>query len=150
MEKKITIGSRAFFSGMPDFHPKDTDTLVLTDAPKGFAHYKQSSMSGKCLIQWAVKPKEEFISYALREKANGLEFGKFLVPEVAKELGITLDDLKTLYAFYKDKINKTHQYQRIICEAYFTNGDFTLTDAQREEAFKSYTETRKVEQDKEE
>lgn len=148
MEKKITIGSRAFFNGMPDFRPKDTDTLVLTDNPKGFTNYRQSSMSGRCVMEWVVKPKADFIAYALREKAGGLEFGKFIVPEVIEELGLTLDDLKTLYAHYKDRLDAQHDYQRIICKAYMDNGGFTLTDAQREEAYKSYQEARKVEQNK--
>lgn len=148
MEKKITIGSSAFFNGMPDFRPKDTDTLVLTDNPKGFTNYRQSSMSGRCVMEWVVKPKADFIAYALREKASGLEFGKFIVPEVIEELGLTLDDLKTLYAHYEGRIDAKHEYQRIICKAYMDNGAFALTDAQRDEAYKSYQEARKVEQNK--
>lgn len=148
MEKKITIGSRAFFNGMPDFRPKDTDTLVLTDNPKGFTNYRQSSMSGRCVMEWAVKPKGDFLSYALREKAGGLEFGKFIVPEVIEELRLTLDDLKVLYNHYDGRIDAKHEYQKIICEAYLHNGGFTLTDAQRKKAYKSYQESRKVEQNK--
>lgn len=142
------IGSRAFFNGMPDFRPKDTDTLVLTDTPKGYTNYRQSSMSGRCVMEWAAKPKSDFIAYALREKASGLEFGKFIVPEVIEELGLTLEDLKVLYDHYEGMIDAKHEYQKIICKAYLTNGCFTLTDEQRAEAYKSYQESRKDEQNK--
>lgn len=138
MEKKITIGSRAFFNGMPDFRPKDTDTLVLTDNPKGFTHYRQSSMSGRCVMEWGVKPKKDFIAYALREKASGLEFGKFLVPKFASELGLTIADLAKLYAHFEDRIDKKHRYQHAIYNAYVVNNVFTLTDEQRAIAYEAY------------
>ncbi len=138
MEKRITIGSRAFFEGMPDFQSKDIDTLILTDTPKGFTNYRQSSMSGRCTIEWAAKPKEDFIAYALREKACGLEFGKFLVPEFATELGLTIEDITTLYDFYKSKIDQRHSYQHDIYNAYVKNNAFTLTDEQRLVAYEAY------------
>lgn len=36
MEKKFTIGSRAFFDRMSDSQSKDTDVLIWTDEPKGY------------------------------------------------------------------------------------------------------------------
>lgn len=142
MEKRITIGSRAFFSGMPDFQSKDTDTLILTDTPNGYNHYRQSSMSGQCSIEWALKPKADFLEYATREKAHGLEFGKFLVPEFASELGLTISDLTTLYAYFKDKIDKMHAYQHDIYNAYIENDAFTLTDEQVNKAYEAYKDAR--------
>lgn len=138
MEKRITIGSRAFFNGMPNFQSKDTDILVFTDNPSGFTHYRQSSMSGRCTIEWAMKSKEGFIAYAMREKADGLEFGKFLVSEFAKELELTIADLSMLYSHFKNRIDDKHKYQHAIYDAYVTNGDFTLTDVQRAAAYDSY------------
>lgn len=138
MEKRIIIGSRAFFEGMPDFQSKDIDILILTDTPKGFTNYRQSSMSGRCTIEWAAKPKEDFIAYALREKACGLEFGKFLVPEFATELGLTIEDLSTLYAHFKGRIDTKHRYQHLIYQAHVANNDFTLTDEQRSVAYEAY------------
>ena len=138
MEKRFTIGSRAFFEGMPDFQSKDRDILVYTDTPNGFTNYRQSSMSGRCTIEWAAKPKADFIEYALRDKAEGLEFGKFLVPEFAEELGLTIDDLKRLYTHFEGRIDKKHGYQRAIYDAYVENGAFTLTDEQRTRAYEAY------------
>ena len=138
MEKRFTIGSRAFFEGMPDFQSKDRDILVYTDTPNGFTNYRQSSMSGRRTIEWAAKPKVDFIEYALRDKAEGLEFGKFLVPEFAEELGLTIDDLKRLYTHFEGRIDKKHGYQRAVYDAYVENGAFTLTDEQRTKAYELY------------
>lgn len=138
MKKRITIGSRAFFEGCTGFRSKDRDILVYTDTPNGFTHYRQSSMSGRCTIEWAAKSKESFIAYALREKADGLEFGKFLVPEFAEEIGLTIADLSTLYAHFKERIDEKHGYQHAIYNAYVANGAFTLTDEQRAIAYEAY------------
>ena len=138
MEKKFTIGSRAFFNRMPDFQSKDTDVLIWTDEPKGYKHYKQTSMSGQCTMEWAKKEKAEFISFALREKACGLEFGKFLVTDFANELGMTIADLTMLYEHFKERIDEKHKYQHEVYKAYVENNGFYLTDKQREQAYKVY------------
>ena len=138
MEKRIVIGSRAFFEGMPDFQSKDKDILVLTDKPNGFTHYRQLSMSGRCTIEWARKPKDEFLAYAMREKADGLEFGKFLVPEFAEELGLMIADLAMLYSHFRERINDKHKYQYSIYNAYIANNAFVLSDEQRAIAYDAY------------
>lgn len=142
-DKKITVGSRAFFTDMPDFNPKDIDILILTDNPVGFTHYRQSSAAGKYTITWARKSKEEFIEYAKRDKAVGLEFGKFLVPEFVDEIGLTIEDLKTLYDIYESKIDDKHTYQKLIFAAYIENNAFSLTDEQRKIALEDYLAKRK-------
>lgn len=138
MEKRIIIGSRAFFDGMPDFQSKDTDVLLWTDEPKGYKHYKQTSMSGRCTMEWAKKPKDEFLSFALRERACGLEFGKFLVAEFASELGLTISNLTMLYEHFKGRIDEKHKYQHEVYKAYVENNGIYLTDKQREQAYKVY------------
>lgn len=138
MEKKFTIGSRAFFNRMPDFQSKDTDVLIWTDEPKGYEHYKQTSMSGQCTMEWAKKEKAEFISFALREKACGLEFGKFLVTDFANELGMSIADLTMLYEHFKERIDEKHKYQHEVYKAYVENNGFYLTDKQRDKAYKVY------------
>lgn len=143
MDKKIIIGSRAFFEGMPEFTPKDTDTLVWVADPKGFTNYRQTSISGQHIIEWRAMPKDELLAYSMRDKANGLEFGKFLVTEFAELVELTIDDLKRLRAYYAEKIDDKHRYQLAICDAYIANNAFTLTDEQREEAYAIYTQARK-------
>lgn len=143
MDKKIIIGSRAFFDGMPEFTSKDTNTLVWTSNPKGFTNYRQTSISGQHIIEWRAMPKSELLAHATRDKANGLEFGKFIVPEFAELVGLTIDDLKRLRDYYANKINDKQRYQLAICDAYIVNNAFTLTDEQREEAYAIYVQARK-------
>lgn len=142
MEKRITVGSKAFFGGMPDFQNKHEDILILSDTPNGFVNYRQSYVSERYKIEWAAKPKAEFLAYAMREKANGLEFGKFIVPDFAAEIGLTIDELKTLYGFYENRIDETHKYQKVIYQAYVDNNAFTLTEEQRSAAYEAYKEAR--------
>lgn len=143
MDKQIIIGSRAFFEDMPEFAPKDTDTLVWVSDPKGFTHYRQTAISGQHIIEWRAMPKDELLAYAMREKADGLEFGKFIVPEFADLVELTIDDLKRLRDHYADRIDANHCYQLVICDAYLDNGAFTLTDEQRETAYQAYLNERK-------
>lgn len=143
MDRNIIIGSRAFFEDMPDFAPKDTDTLVWVADPKGFTHYRQTSISGQCTVEYRAMTKDEIINFALRDKANGLEFGKFIVNDFAELIGLTIDDLKRLRDYYVKKIDDKLNYQLAICDAYIANNAFTLTDAQREEAYAIYVQARK-------
>lgn len=143
MEKQIIIGSRAFFEDMPDFAPKDTDTLVWVADPKGFTHYRQTAISGQHIIEWRAMPKDELLAHAMREKADGLEFGKFIVPEFADLVELTIDDLKRLRDHYADRIDANHRYQLVICEAYIANNAFMLTDEQREKTYAIYSQARK-------
>lgn len=139
MKKEFIVGSRAFFSDMPMFHSDNTDIVVFTDTPDGFSHYIHSAISGRDTTTWVIKPKDDFIEYAMRDLANGLEFGKFLVPDVVEYLGITMGDLVKLHGHFENKIEA---YQELIYNAYITNGAFTLTDEQRDAAYKAYKEAR--------
>lgn len=142
MTKEFIVGSNAFFGELEGFHSKDEDTLILTDEPNDFEHYRQRSMSGQCTFEWAKKPKADFITYAKRDKESALEFGKFLVSAFAEEIGLTIADLKDLYAFYEPKIDKPHEYQKTIAKAFFENDAFVLTDKQRAEAYEVYKSAR--------
>lgn len=143
MDRQIIIGSRAFFEGMPEFTSKDTNTLVWSSDPKGFTNYRQTSISGQCIVEYRAMTKDEIIKFALRDKANGLEFGKFIVTEFAELIGLTIDDLKQLRDYYVKKIDDKQRYQLAICDAYIANNAFTLTDEQREEAYAIYSQARK-------
>ena len=54
-------------------------------------------------------------------------------------LGVSLGDLKRLAPCFENLDGK-HAYERLIYEAYLANGSFTLTDEQREKAYKEYKE----------
>lgn len=145
MDKNFIVGSKAFFEGMEGFHSIDTDILVLVDKPQGFEHYSQRSICGRNVYEWARKPKKDFIAYAKRAVASGLEYGKFIVPEFAEELGLTIADLIGLYNIFSKKIDAKYDYQRVITDAYIANKGFVLSDAQRAEAYESYKAAREKE-----
>lgn len=142
MEKRFLVGSRAFFSEMPNFHSKDTDILIWTDTPKDFKFYKQVSMGGKCTFYWTRQSKRDLIEYAKREKASGLEFGKFLVPDFINEIDLNIEDLKSLAKIFLPKLDINHKYQELIYNAYIKNNGFYLTDKQRDDVYKEYIKSR--------
>ena len=70
-----------------------------------------------------------------------MEIGKFLVPEFIKEFKLSIDDLKRLEPIIS-KLDDKHKYEEVIFRSYLENGDFTLTDEQRKEAFRIYNNSR--------
>jgi len=85
---------------------------------------------------------DEFVEYTLHSKLP-MEIGKFLVPEVAKYLGFTIEHLKKLKPIV-DSLDKNHRYEKIIYESYIENSDFILTEEQRRAAFDEYKKEREV------
>jgi hypothetical protein len=67
--------------------------------------------------------------------------GKFLVPEFCAAIGFTIEDLPQLKPLI-DILDNKHKYEEIIFNSYLKNGSFTLTDEQRERAYKSYKNSR--------
>lgn len=59
-----------------------------------------------------------------------MQVGKFLVPAVATELKLTIQDLKKLKPLIT-KLDVEHIYEEAIYEAYIENNGFFLTDEQR-------------------
>lgn len=67
--------------------------------------------------------------------------GKFLIAEFNKEIRFTIDDLKKFEQIF-DKMDEKHMYEKIIYDSYIENGDFYLTDLQRDKAYKEYKKYR--------
>lgn len=141
MKKKFLAGSRAFFSCLADFKPKDTDWIVLDDAPKGYKYYRQTSLPGKCLFEWRDIGADALIDYALQHPIPQMQVGKFLIPDFARHIGLTLEQLKRLRPLV-DALDQKHRYEDIIYDSYLINGDFTLTDEQRMRAYEVYQSAR--------
>lgn len=138
--KKITIGSSAFFSGMPGFFPKDADELHLIDYPL-FGSRVGSIRKGKSdvfLLYPAAKDRliEDCLSSGIPMSA-----GKFLVPEFAEEIGMDISDLERLRPMF-ETMDERHSYELVIFSAYLSNGGFFLTDEQRADAFAEYLSVR--------
>ena len=143
--KKYLVGSRAFFSGMEGFSPKDQDFLVLESAPLDYEWRREQHLRGVCTFFYKIEPPAQMVQRCLNAR-DALQLCKFLVPEVAVELRMSVDDIRPLETMLP-LLDEKHRYYEIIFRAYMTNGSFTLTEAQRLEAYKSYTESRKKEKE---
>lgn len=133
---KILVGSRAFFDGVDGFHSKDRDYLILVEQPQNFNWRREQNLRGMCLFEYKKDTPTAMIAKTL-EVGDALLIGKFLVPEVAQAIGATVGDILPLESLLP-KLDAKHQYEAIIFEAIKTNGTFTLTDRQRQEAFRQY------------
>lgn len=137
---KILMGSQYFFSCYDDFESKDIDEVQIIETNE-FEQVRQITGRGKCLFQMKKHDtKEEYIEWALKSNI-GMVIGKFLVPEFCAEIGFTIEDLPRLEPLLS-KLDDKHKYEEIIYNSYLQNGSFTLTEEQRDGAYKSYKESR--------
>lgn len=137
---KFLIGSQYFFSCYDDFESKDTDELEIIETDK-FQHMHQLTGKDKCLFQLKrYSLPEEYLKWDLQSPI-GMVIGKYLVPEFCKEINLTINDLARLSPLI-DRLDDKHRYEKIIFDSYLSNNSFTLTDSQRDEAYKSYKESR--------
>lgn len=140
MNDKFLVGSRAFFECYEDFVPHDTDWVEMIGANQPFPyHHTMRNKVCHILLRWE-KNAQKYIDYALQQNFP-LVVGKFLVPEFAKAIHLTIDELKQLEPLLKN-IDDKHKYQIIIFNSYITNNDFTLTDEQRLAAYNEYKKYR--------
>lgn len=138
----ILIGSTYFFSEYDDFKSKDIDTIQIIDTNE-FKQMRQITGQGQCLFQMRRhSSKDEYIDWALRSQL-GMVIGKFLVPEFNAVIGLSVEDLKRLSPLI-EKLDDKHKYEEIIFNSYIENGSFTLTQEQRDLAYQSYRETRRI------
>lgn len=138
--KRITVGSRAFFSGISGFESKDRDYLELVENPTGFNWRHECSLRGICIFRYKKESAAQMVQRTL-DCGDPLLVGKFLVPEVAEAIGATVEDILPLEALL-DKLDEKHKYLAAIFEAVKQNGGFSLTDEQREAAYEVYREAR--------
>lgn len=139
---KILVGSRAFFSGMDGFKSKDRDYLILTEQPHGFRWRREQSLRGVCTFEYKRDIAATMVAQTL-QSGDALLIGKFLVPEVAQAINATVEDILPLETLLP-KLDDKHRYEAIIFNAIKANGTFTLTDEQRQAAFKVYLSARKA------
>lgn len=139
---KILVGSRAFFSGMDGFNSKDRDYLILTEQPHGFRWRREQSLRGVCTFEYKRDTAATMVAETL-QSGDALLIGKFLVPEVAQAINATVEDILPLETLLP-KLDDKHRYEAIIFNAIKANGTFTLTEEQRQAAFKVYLSARKA------
>ena len=137
---KILVGSCYFFSCYEDFIPHDIDEVEIVDTNE-LDQTQQITGQGYCLFSiQKQKCKDDYIDWALY-CGLGMAIGKFLVPEFAKEIGMTINDLKRLAPLVA-VLDEKHKYEKIIFDSYLENNDFILTDEQRLLAYRSYQKSR--------
>jgi len=141
IKKEFIIGSYAFFNNYDDYKIKDIDKLCILD--------KKISNSDK-LLNIKIKNKDIFLIYDYSKnelienciKTNiPLAVGKFIVPEYAKYINLTIDDLKKLENLF-NKLDNSHSYEKIIYNSYIENNDFTLSKSQLDLVYNEYKKTR--------
>lgn len=140
--KKFIIGSRAFFSGIKGYAPKDKDELCIIDYPIFGDNVMYSRRNGYDIFMIYNYGKEKLIEQCIKINVP-LGVGKFLVPEFAEYINMNIDDLKQLESLLNN-IDEKHSYEKIIYNAYIENGSFTLTDEQRMMAYNKYMEYKKT------
>lgn len=137
--KLIPCGSRIFFSHYPDYVEHDKDYIAIVD---GLPNDNLSiSRRKRDTFFVEAKPIDEVMEDARNWNKRITWLGRFLVPEHNEIFGFTVEHLKEIAPKF-DLMPPSHQYEKIICDAYIENGSFTLTDEQRLKAYESYKSQR--------
>lgn len=141
----IKIGSAPFFENYLDYVEHDTDYMLFVDEVGSKVIKIHITEDGRREDYFYYKKgitKEELIARELEDcKKKPCHAGKFLIPKVVEEFGITLEDLQ-LFEDSFNNLDDKHTYEKVIYDAYITNNDFVLTDEQRDEAYNDYKNKR--------
>lgn len=143
IKKKIQIGSQVFFKGVyEDYESHDKDYICFVEKPVLFKDFMNIRGKGEDIFFFRDMSKNEFIDYSIKhcEKVP-MAAGKFLVPEVIKYFGMTIEDLKKFETFF-NKIDPRHAYEKVIYDAYIKNNDFKIGKRQLNKAYKLYKENK--------
>lgn len=135
----ILMGSNYFFKRYKDFKSTDIDKIELVDTNE-FKEKRVIRGQGKDYFYLKRKPKEQLIQDALKSNLP-MVVGKFLIPEFNKQINFTIEDLPRLQPLI-DRLDEKHKYEEIIYNAYIENKSFTLTEEQRDAAYRRYKEAR--------
>ncbi len=136
------IGSSYFFMDYEDYYQKDLDELCIMDKfPKHIeSNVLNMRRDGKDIFFYKNMGKEDFIQETLDSNVP-MKVGKFLIPEFAEYLGMTIEDLKALDPIF-EVLDEKHSYEKTIYNAYLENNNFQLTPEQRDTAYKEYKRAR--------
>ena len=137
---KYLTGSSYFFSGYSGFVPRDFDYIEIVDNPDILDVELIFDENKNVVHQYRRRPKLDIILDVIKVKGN-THVCSFLIPEFAKELGITIEDLPLIEKTI-DEFPPKYRYYKIIYNSYIKNNSFTLTDEQRLAAYNCYNEYR--------
>ena len=135
--KKFKIGSNAFFDTFDDFKSKDNDVLcIMNDWLVDNTNVLKTKTNNDDVFYFKNMTLQQFIDDTLNCDTP-MRVGKFLVPEFAQHLNMTIDDLKILEPLF-DKLDDNHKYEKIIYDSYIKNNGFYMTKIQLQKAYDEY------------
>ncbi len=143
MNNRILVGSRAFFSGIEGFKTDNRNFIKLVTNKAALQVESKLSIHSNITYRMLREHATLMVDKAV-ESNNALLLGNFLVPQVAKEIGLTIQHLKDLLPL-ADSLPAKLAYQSIILQAYIENGSFSLSAEQRANAYAAYCSARKEE-----
>lgn len=129
---------------MSGFNPHDDDIFCLADSPREcgimFGTRLEMKLNGVDYFYYINMSKDRLIKLHLSLN-DAMTVGKFLVPDVAKYLDFTIEDIQKLSPLF-EKLDERHIYEKVIFNSYIENGGFFLTPEQRQKAFEAYLSAR--------
>ena len=138
--KEFKIGSSIFFDSYSDYTQKDIDILAITDLSLFGKQMMNMKLKEKDIFFMCIEENSIMIDKTLESGVN-MRAGKFLSPEFAEYIGLTIEDLKRLKPMFDD-IDEKHRYEKVIFDSYVENNGFLLTDEQRLRAYDEYKRER--------
>ena len=139
MTQTFLVGSRAFFAGMEGFQPSDRNILRLVGNP-AFKAGKEITGRKTNVFTYTRETAKQMVDNTLAS-GKTIKVGKFLVPDVARAIGLTIEELQKLKPLVS-RLGAKQSYQKIIFNAYIENNDFKLTQEQRQAAYETYLAAR--------
>lgn len=139
--KKILVGSNAFFKELPGFKPHDIDYIIIkySNNTNNFTHYIQNKT---CYFVYEIQSKDKLIEYVINSK-NNLNVCGLISPGLITELQLSIDDLRQdgiILKFFR--LNKKWKYAKYIHRCYLENNKLELTKEQLLNAYKLYLQER--------
>ena len=138
--KEFKIGSSIFFDSYSDYTQKDIDILAITDLSLFGKQKMNMKLKEKDIFFMCIEENSIMIDKTLESGVN-MRAGKFLSPEFAEYIGLTIEELKRLKPMF-DEIDEKHRYEKVIFDSYVENNGFFLTDEQRLRAYEEYKRER--------
>ena len=138
--KEFKIGSSIFFDSYSDYTQKDIDILAITDLPLFGKPMMNMKLKDKDIFFMCIEDNSVMLDKTLESGIN-MRAGKFLSPEFAEYIGLTIEELKKLKPMFDD-IDDKHMYEKVIFDSYIKNTAFFLTNEQRLMAYEEYKRKR--------
>lgn len=138
--KEFKIGSSIFFDSYSDYTQKDIDILAITDLPLFGKPMMNMKLKDKDIFFMCIEDNSVMLDKTLESGVN-MRAGKFLSPEFAEYIGLTIEELKKLKPMFDD-IDEKHMYEKVIFDSYIKNNGFFLTNEQRLMAYEEYKKKR--------